>query len=990
MAINAGAAVAYLTLDHSGFTNGIKGAGQDFRDFINNSRTGTERIRSLSSGLTSAGTTLTKTVTLPILGAGVAASKAAIDFESAFTGVRKTVDGTEEQFVKLEKSIRNMAKTMPESASEIAGVAEAAGQLGIQTEKIEDFTKTMVMLGDSTNLSSEEAATTLARLANITGMSQDKFSNLGSVIVALGNNMATTESEITAMGLRLAGAGHQVGMTEAQIMSFAGALSSVGIEAEAGGSAFSKVMVDMQLAVETGGESLTNFSNVAGMSSSEFKKAFKEDAATAMITFIEGLSKCEEKGVSAIKVLDDMGITEVRMRDALLRAAGASGTFTDAIALGNKAWDENSALSKEAETRYGTTASKLAILKNKFIDIGITLGQALLPTIQKLAEKLGKVVDWFSNLDEGTRNTIVKFALLAAAVGPVLMISGKLIGSVTTLVGAGRTLVSGIGRIPGLLSRIPGIGTRIGSAFSRLGSIFKIGASSAVPLAEGIAGAGSAAGAALSPVGMATASVGELGLVAKAGALLLNPWTWALAGVGVAAVAVGKKLSEDVVPKVDLFENSITKAVDGTVTGSVKISDATKEAVGSYMEMDKKATESLMNMRFSGEAITTDMANNITGQFSQMASTVVTELDKDYNEGLSSLQSMFNDSTQLTTEEQQKALEQLKLHHDNTKNTTQNAVNEVNTIYQNAAAENRATTEAENIEIDRLKNEMRVNAVNCLSQQEIESNVIVDRMAAYDGRVTAETVGEHVRLLEEQRIKAIDTANREYQERIAVAQQIRSEGGAEAEATADKIIEEAERQRDGAVDKANSIKNDGIDKLAQSYRNLRNEVDVNTGEILSWWDQLVKKFEKPLEAKVKFIKNYEGSNVSGSASSGTGMGGYATGTMSALKGFSLVGENGPEIIDFKGGERVYNAAETRRITSTMDNSGYESSSSNELIEELRCLKDEMRNLKDRVKEVVESKGINLNIDKFQNNTEKDIEQVAQDIEFYRRSKNYGK
>lgn len=148
-----------------------------------------------------------------------------------------------------------MAKEMPTSAVEIAGVAEAAGQLGIQTDNILGFTKTMVMLGDSTNLSADEAATALARLANITGMPQDSFQKLGSTIVALGNNFATTESEITAMGLRIAGAGSQVGMTEAQIMSFSAALSSVGIEAEAGGSAFSTLLSNMQLAVETGSES---------------------------------------------------------------------------------------------------------------------------------------------------------------------------------------------------------------------------------------------------------------------------------------------------------------------------------------------------------------------------------------------------------------------------------------------------------------------------------------------------------------------------------------------------------------------------------------------------------------------------------------------------------------------------------------------------------------------------------------------------------------
>ena len=260
------------------------------------------------------------------------------------------------------------------AAYDIAAIAESVGQLGIQKQNILQLSKTMADLGLATYLSGEDAATAFARFANITQMSQGDFDRLGSVIVDLGNNLATTERDIAEMGLRLAGAGTQIGLTEAQILSFAGALSSVGIEAQAGGSAFSKVFVNMQLAVETGNESLSDFAKVAGMSISNFQKAFKEDAAGAVTEFVKGLSRSEERGISAIKVLDDMGISEVRMRDALLRAAGASDVFSGALALGTKAWEENTALTKEAEQRYGTTQSKMEILRNKIQDVGITLG----------------------------------------------------------------------------------------------------------------------------------------------------------------------------------------------------------------------------------------------------------------------------------------------------------------------------------------------------------------------------------------------------------------------------------------------------------------------------------------------------------------------------------------------------------------------------------------------------------------------------------------
>lgn len=390
------------------------------------------------------GKNLSKYITVPLAGIGVAAGKMSIDFESAFAGVRKTVDASEEDLAKLRDGIRDMAKEIPAAATEIAGVAEAAGQLGIRTENILGFTRTMIDLGEATNLSAEQAATSLARLANITQMPQDQFDRLGSTIVALGNNLATTEAEIVEMGLRLAGAGKQVGLTEAQILGLAGALSSVGIEAQAGGSAFSRVMVDMQLAVETGSERLEQFARVAGMSTDEFRRAFQEDAAGAIIAFIQGLSTAEERGMSAIAVLDEMGITEIRLRDALLRAAGAGDLFNESIMIGTQAWGENIALTTEAEQRYGTTASQLEILRNKLVDAGIELGDKLtpilrdsvIPLVETFIGHVSGLIDWFSNLDPKWQQVILTAIGFAAALGPLLLIIGKIITVVGTITGA--------------------------------------------------------------------------------------------------------------------------------------------------------------------------------------------------------------------------------------------------------------------------------------------------------------------------------------------------------------------------------------------------------------------------------------------------------------------------------------------------------------------------------------------------------------------------
>ena len=318
-----------------------------------------------------------------------------IEFESAFAGVKKTVDATDEEFKQFESDLKKMSTEIPVTAKELAGITEAAGQLGIKNESLMTFTKTMANLGVSTNMSADDAAIALARLANITGMSQNNFDRLGSSIVALGNNFATTESEVSQMALNIAAAGKQVGMSEADILGVSAALSSLGLEAQAGGTAISKAIFKMSAAVETGNKDLKYFAKAAGMSTSDFQRYFKEDATGALTTFITGLGNLKDE--SALKFLDDMGIKEIRLRDAILRASNASELFSNAVKTSNEAWDKNSSLTEEAQKRYETTESKVQILKNTFTSMGLTLfGKVQIP-LQNAATKLS---DFFKKAEE--------------------------------------------------------------------------------------------------------------------------------------------------------------------------------------------------------------------------------------------------------------------------------------------------------------------------------------------------------------------------------------------------------------------------------------------------------------------------------------------------------------------------------------------------------------------------------------------------------------
>lgn len=335
-----------------------------------------------------------------LAGAATEAVKAAIEWESAFAGVLKTVDGTPEELAEVEAGLRALATSDVTGSLEnahvtLAAVAEAAGQLGVATGDIVSFTETMAMLGMTTNITATDAAFMIAQIQALTGMKPEDVDNFGSAIVALGNNFATTEKDILTMATRLAAVGKMAGLSEPDILALATAMSSVGLEAEAGGTAMTTVLNTITTAVANGGKELDTFATTAGTSADEFAAAWREDPITALNSFIEGLGNLSAD--EQIAVLDELGLSGIRTSDTLRRLATAEGTLQSAVTTANTAWTENTALLDEANKRAGTTESQFAILKNSVNDLGITIGTALLPFVNSFVTGL---TDWVKKIGE--------------------------------------------------------------------------------------------------------------------------------------------------------------------------------------------------------------------------------------------------------------------------------------------------------------------------------------------------------------------------------------------------------------------------------------------------------------------------------------------------------------------------------------------------------------------------------------------------------------
>lgn len=398
------------------------------------------KLTSIGNKMTSVGDTLTKKVSVPLAGLGAASVKSFADWESAFAGVMKTVDETvTTTYEDLAEGIKQMSTETAASKEEIAGVAEAAGQLGVGADDILKFTKTMVMMGDSTNLSAEEAATALARISNITGEPLENIDKLGASIVALGNSFATNESSIVEMSNRLASAGTIAGLSTTDVLALAAAMSSVGIEAEAGGTAMTQTLTSISQAVSAGGDDLNRLAQVSGKTAQEFAAEWKASPVTALQEFISGLSEMNAAGVDTYAILDELGMSGIRQSNMLQSLALASDQLTSAINVSNQAYIENAALTDEAEKRYQTFNSQLSQTKEMASNVAIQFGEIMMPYVQKLVEKIQSLVQWFGNLDGKTQEMIIKIGLIVAAIGPAISIVGTIIstiGNISTAVGA--------------------------------------------------------------------------------------------------------------------------------------------------------------------------------------------------------------------------------------------------------------------------------------------------------------------------------------------------------------------------------------------------------------------------------------------------------------------------------------------------------------------------------------------------------------------------
>ncbi|MEZ7643062.1 phage tail tape measure protein [Streptococcus chosunense] len=754
----------------------------DLSDRLNKSG---DRLKNFGNNASKIGGQLTTGVTVPLVASAGLAVKAAMDYESAFAGVKKTVDGTPEQFNELSSSIRKMSKTMPASATEIAEVAEAAGQLGVPIGSIEGFTKTMIDLGVSTNLSAQDAASSIAKIGNIMQVKGDDLDSwsakFGATIVGLGNNFATTESDIVQMANRLAASGKIAGLTMPEILGLSTAMSSVGIEAEAGGTAMTQTLTGISKAVSEGGKELEVYADTAGMTAEQFAEKWRTKPAEALQEFIKGLGKAGERGKDTNKILEVLGLTGIRQSNMLKSLGLAAETMGKAMGVANNEWSKGKALSDEAGKRYETMQSKLQMLKNEVTDIAIEFGGPLLdalkdgltagkPWISHIAELAKK----FSSLSKEQRESILKWGMMAASVGPAL----KLFGKGTSIIGSFVKGLGGISKGIGIVASL----TKNGFGVSKLGS-------EATSLANGV-------GAVASKTSLLSGAVGALA----------NPIGLLLGGTALLAgglVYLGHKKDEARI-KAEEFGSTLDDVQRGELRNFQKVVDETSTAVANFGT-------------HAGDA------EKVSGAFKKLYEEIAAAADKT-NKRIEELGAKWG----LSEEDIAKAKER----NGQMVSNTEAMMNQINEIYQRHNGDASKFSQEEKEIILNNQNEMIKAKLSMMSLSEEQQT---SAQQALNGKISSlnETQLKHTRDVLKQ---ALDEEKKLYENSKSEWKEL-LDGKAIDQETYNKKIQELESKHHQTMEALGS-------KYYQVMQNLDAKVKARTGQSWNYWEEAKKVLEE--------------------------------------------------------------------------------------------------------------------------------------------------
>lgn len=824
-----------------------------------------EHLKNVGEKASSAGDKILG-MTTPLVGVGIAAAKVGMDFDSQMSRVKAISSATGEEFKQLEDAALDLGASTAFSAKQVAEAQENMASAGFKVNEILAATPGVLDLAASSGEDLATASNIAAGAIRGFGLDASQSAHVADV---LAKAAADTNAGVASMGdafKYIAPLARSVGWDIESVAAAVGAMADANIDGSTSGTTLRGVISRLANPSKESAEAMASLGFNAFDSNGKMK---------SLSTITDELSKSME------------GLTEQQKQEKISTILGQeamSGMMVlmqkgkpalDSLADGFK--NSDGAAKEMAATMQDNAKASVEQMTGSLETAGIKLEKSLAPSIKAVADTVGNLADKFAQLSPETQETILKTVGFTVALGGVLKIGGSVVGSIGTIAGGMSKLSVGMG--------------------------------AATVAAEGTVTATAAA----------SKGIGIMGLASRAGTLLLNPYALAIAGVGVACVGLYKYMNSSAIPAVNLFSDTVKKdtkqvgdsfsgmeskvkaSANNAATETIKISEATKKAVGGYMELDKQAGISLLNLKVNSATVSKETADTLNKNFTEMGTQIKNGFDKKWNESYSSMQKFFADSSALSESEEQKILTNMAENKQKEKGIVDEGLKQISEIMKKASDENRNITDEEYKKINEIREKMKKDAVKNLSETELESKVILERLKDDSIAKTKEQVSEVTKKSAEQRDKTIKNAEEQYDKTIKEIIKQRDEAKTLSADQADKLIKEAERQKKDTITNAENMHTEVVKKIKNMNKESYDDVDEKTGQILTKWQALKKWWEdwRP-EAKIFTIMENKVSASNRNAENNW------TGTNYWQGGETFMHERGWELYDLPRGTRIFN------------------------------------------------------------------------------------
>lgn len=817
-----------------------------------------ERLKNVGSTISGVGDKILK-LTAPLAAGGMAGLKLATDFENSIAKVSTIADTTQVPINDLRKGILKLSNDTGIASTEIAGNVYDAISAGQKTGDAVNFVGNSTKLAKAGFAEAGQSLDLLTTILNSYELEAKEVTRVSDILINTQNKGKVTVGELSASMGKVVPTAKAFGVNLEQVATGYAIMTAKGIKAAETTTYMNSMFNEM-------GKSGTKASDtIKEISGKSFQDLIKEGKSVGDIL---AMMK-DHADKNKLSLADMFGSAEAG-KAALILANNAGQDFNIMLKdMNNTAGATDKAFGKVTNT----TGERFKKSLNKVKNEAIRLGDAIAPMMDKLSSGIGIIANKLNGLSKEQLDSYVKWGMIAVASGGALKVLG---GGIST-----------IGNIAGGLSKLTGW---LGKT-----SLATKGASVAT--------------------GVASKGMGAMGLATKASTLLLNPWAIGIGAVTLAGVGLAKHLKKDAVPSVDLFADKVEHTTEVVTTASgelenkmvtttTKISEETKKQVGAYMELDKGAEKSLTDLYVNGTKISDKTSKSLTETYIQMTTQIKTGMDKHYNNQVETLKKFLNNSKNITKEEQQKMLGDLKKHNEKQKREIDSYEKRIKEIVNKASKENRELKKEEQQEINSIQEKMRTNAVKTLSASEVEQKVIMERLKSYSSRITAEQASVVIKNAEKQKQESVSAAEKQYDETVRNIIKMRDETKTITHDQAEKLIEEAERQKEESITKAGEMKKTVVQKIKEMNEDSLKNIDETDGHIMTKWESLKNWFaNNPI---IRWIKT-KTSGGGGSVDSNWTGNNYFRGGLTTLH------ERGEEIYDLPKGTRIYNAERSEQM-----------------------------------------------------------------------------